>query len=118
MKRDIDLVRKILLELEKKSQPWAAHLALEGYDHEVVSYHIMLLSEANYITAFDASSNDGIDWMPERMTWAGHDFLDAARNDTLWNKAKQTIGEKVGSVSFEVLKATLAALAAASIGLS
>lgn len=118
MKRDIDLVRKILLEIEKKDRPIPFQLVVEGYEQDVVDYHIMLLNEAGYIVATSARAFKGDSWMPSRMTWAGHDFLDAARDDTLWNNAKRTIGEKVGSTSFEVLKALLVNLSTAAIGLS
>jgi len=37
------------------------------------------------------------------MTWAGHDFLDAARDETLWNKAKQTVMKPNASYTFENL---------------
>ncbi len=38
------------------------------------------------------------------MTWEGHDFLDAIRNDTIWNRVKATVTEKGGGASVEVMK--------------
>jgi hypothetical protein len=29
---------------------------------------------------------------PRRLTWHGHEFIDAARNDTTWNRTKAAIG--------------------------
>jgi len=43
--------------------------------------------------------------------WKGHDFLDAARDISIWLKAKKTITDKTQTVSFEVLKAVLVQIA-------
>lgn len=32
-----------------------------------------------------------------RLTYAGHEFLDAAREDKLWNKAKQNVLSNAGN---------------------
>jgi hypothetical protein len=37
-----------------------------------------------------------------RITWLGHDFLDASREETRWNKAKE-IGVKIGGVTLEIM---------------
>ncbi len=42
-----------------------------------------------------------------RLTWADHEFLEAARNETFWKKAKGTVKEKTGGLSFELLKQML-----------
>ena len=41
------------------------------------------------------------------LTWAGHDFLAAAKSDGIWNKAKDTLVKKGIPVTFEVMKALL-----------
>jgi len=43
----------------------------------------------------------------ERLTWAGHDFLDAARSEEIWNQTKKVVAEKTSSISFELLKLAL-----------
>lgn len=48
--------------------------------------------------------------MTTRLTWLGHEFLDAARDDGRWEKAKSAIS-KVGGWSFEVVKHILVELA-------
>jgi hypothetical protein len=37
------------------------------------------------------------------MTWAGHDFLDAARDVSIWNKAKEHVLKPGFSWSFSIL---------------
>jgi len=43
----------------------------------------------------------------ERLTWSGHEFLNNARSDTQWKRAKDIVVAKGGAVSFEILKAVL-----------
>ena len=38
------------------------------------------------------------------LTWQGHEFLDAIRNDTIWNKTKNVVAERGGAIPFELIK--------------
>jgi hypothetical protein len=42
-----------------------------------------------------------------RLTWADHEFLDAARDNTLWKAAKSKVLETTGGLAFEFLRAML-----------
>ena len=42
-----------------------------------------------------------------RMTWEGHDFLDAARNETIWIRAQRLCREKTGGLAFDLLELCL-----------
>ena len=50
-------------------------------------------------------------FVAQRLTWEGHDFLDAAEVDTIWNKAKEELKKKGGLFSIEILKKILSKLA-------
>ena len=54
---------------------------------------------------------------PFSLTWQGHEFIEASRNDTFWNKAKEMAKKKSGALSFDVLKALLIVMAKESVGL-
>ena len=41
--------------------------------------------------------------MFRRLTWAGHDYLDAVRDPKIWHKTKEAT-DKVGSWTFEIVK--------------
>lgn len=113
MKRDMDLVRSILLALENSPHGRApTELVVEGYSDEQVGYHAHLMHEAGLIVAADATSLSSPSpcAMPLQMTWYGHDFLDAARSVSIWERAKD-LTSQVGSVSFEVLQDVLVAVA-------
>ena len=75
------------------------------------------MCEAGLIDALSFSSGSELDWRPVSLTWAGHDFMDAARDEHRWDRAKRTIKEKAGAVGFEVLKAVLVSLARGQLGL-
>ena len=111
MKRDIDLIRKILFEVEEFEDPWglSSDLEIDGYDNQVVSYHVKLLFEAGLLEADDVCEmgSDGYRWWAKSLTWEGHEFLDAARDDSRWNKAKRLVAEKAGGLMFEALKFAL-----------
>ena len=104
MKRDMDLARAILIEIEKKPYDMDCHdIKIDGYSQDTITYHVMLMNEAGLIEALDLSSNSGSEWKPKRLTWKGHEFLDASRNDTIWNQAKKKISESGLSFSFDIM---------------
>jgi hypothetical protein len=119
MKRDMDLVREILLQVEASSQVggWI-DLELKGHPPEEVAYHVMILSEADLIRAYDVSTLGEFCWKPSSLTWHGHEFLDASRNDTVWKKTMDFVKEKGGSVPFEVLQALVIRFTAAYFGIT
>ena len=108
MKRDMDLVRKILLELEDAPyESGGLDLELEGYSPDQISYHVMLLNEAELIEANDLSTFGGPKWIPKRLTWAGHEFIEASRDESRWEKAKNIMKEKGSGMAFDVLRSVL-----------
>src|SRR5215208_2731090 len=118
MKRDMELVRKILLETEQyaKGTGWV-NIEIPGYSSEDVSYHVKILGEAGLLAAQDLTTHNGFCWMPRSLTWEGHEFLDAVRNDTVWVKTKNVVKEKGGSVPFEVIKELAVRFAGSLFGL-
>lgn len=108
MKRDMDLCRTLLIELEsaEQLQGWV-DLEIAGRSDEEVTYHIRLLQEAGLIEAQDLTTLTSTTWKAKRLTWAGHEFLSAAHNESVWTKAKSFVIEKTGTLSLELLKVGL-----------
>ncbi|MGG3925690.1 DUF2513 domain-containing protein [Metabacillus fastidiosus] len=101
MKRDMDLIREILIKTEEKesSTSWEP-IEIDGYDEDLLEYNVKLLKQNGLIEAqFSLPSG----FMIRNLTWEGHEFLDAARNETIWKKTKNIVIEKGGSVSFQIL---------------
>ena len=109
MKRDMDLCRDILLDLESKPfDPGSVEIKIGGKSEEEISYHLMLLDQAGLVKAVDLSkSTQRMKWRANYLTWDGHDFLDASRNETVWERAKATLQDKSVGMTFEILKALL-----------
>ena len=103
MKRDMELVRKILFEVEKQESGLApSRLEIEGYTPEQVGYHAYIMEQAGLVDAVETGpSADSPRPSAEItcLTWQGHDFLDAARQDNIWGKAKSILKKVGGQVS-------------------
>jgi hypothetical protein len=119
MKRDLDLVRELLLHFESLPTDSPGIPAMDGHSELDINYHLILLFEAGLIRAEPQTSQTGriIRVLPFSLTWQGHEFLDTARDKTTWNAAKKQVTSKTGSISFELLKALLIAYAKDKIGL-
>lgn len=98
MKRDMELVRKILFYVEENyvaGQKWLRNIDIEGYDYDVIMEHVLLVYENGLIQDIkDISTLGGISYWIGNLSNAGYDFLDKIRSDTVWNKTKTTIKEK------------------------
>lgn len=108
MKRDMDLIRDILLRIEEGADD--LHTLAEripGTDYDRIAGHFQVLLDAGYVTGTDASSHEGTDFQMIRLTWAGHEFLDNARNDTIWHKVKEELSKRSMTVSVDLLQQLL-----------
>lgn len=97
MKRDMDLVRLILLEIEKEYVSTAIYdLNIDGYDRDEVAYHCKILYDGGLISDYKAQYADGEIYAfgVGSLTWEGNDFLDKIRDDSQWGKIKETIKKK------------------------
>ena len=121
MKRDMDLVRKILFHIEA-SEGGNINLDIPEHSQNAIHRHVELMKDKGLVDATIVPSSDGpehkiLDCEVRRLTWEGHDFLDAARCDTLWEQAKKQCREKTGGLAFDLLKACLIQLANRALGL-
>ncbi len=109
MKRDMDLCRDILLNLEDKPfAPGTIKVEIDGKSEQDVSYHLKLLDQAGLVEAEDLSrSTQEMKWRANCLTWDGHEFLEASRNQGTWDRVKGTLAEKSVGTSFDIVKALL-----------
>jgi hypothetical protein len=105
----MDLVRKIMLAVEASERPLDSSLIrIGGYTGEMITEHMRLLNEAGLIEGISAYSVEHrLKWIELRLTWSGHDFLDAARSESVWTETVSEVRKKSGAVPFEVLKSLL-----------
>ncbi len=114
MKRDMDLIRELLLRIEKHAKPATGiagrylevrdlRLHVEGYDRAQVVYHAYLLVQAELVDGFSRGV-DEYHILVKGLTWRGHDFLDDVRDPKIWHATK-ACAKKAGGFSFDLLRA-------------
>lgn len=100
----MDLIRKILLEIEKSDDIInPKEINIEGFTRQEISYHIELLHDAGFIEGIDLNSKDGYLWFAKKLTWEGHEFLDAIKNENVWNKIKQKSSNELSTFPLKVI---------------
>jgi hypothetical protein len=120
MKRDLDLVRSLLLAMEAQEHAFVeSKLTVEGYTEEQIGFHIYLLGEAGLAVVGEDTNmqSQSPSAVAVNLTWAGYEFLEAAKDETLWGKAKSVVIKPAGGVAFSVLVEWLKAEAKARLGL-
>jgi len=118
MIRDMDFIRELLEDISKGKDNFSLNFSYEedspleypanNTDKKTI-YHLDLMKEANLITwtgrycYFDSTQcYDNV-----QLTWAGHDYYDVVRNNTVWNKVKNHLESyhlRIEEVSFEIIK--------------
>lgn len=126
MKRDMDLVRELLLKLEAEpfdGNLWSLDpdgLGIGGRTHEDIAYHLVLLIDGGLL---DGERELSGGFVARKLTWAGHDFLDSVRDPKIWRTTKERVKEAGGftieiltNVAKEIITHNLARIAGAALG--
>lgn len=128
MKRDMDLIREILVRVEADADrfnPVYAHDIVEPphlakrWSVDQASEHMRLLGEAGFIVVEDNQTIDGEvdDAWATRITWAGHEFIANIQNDKVWAKVKSSLVKLGAGASADLVRALAAKAAADVLGL-
>lgn len=120
MKRDMDLIRKLVLAVESHPHGFAPEeISIEGYSPEQIAYHSYLLIQAGLAEGSEGSTleSSGPEGMISNLTWAGHEFAEASRDDGRWRKATGLIRDKGGAMTISVVTGVLTQLAKQALGL-
>ena len=107
MKRDMDLIRAIVLTIrDHEGRPSASEVQtlIRDFENEVFGYHIALLTQSAMVTGVEAGPRkDRYGVTNMALTWAGQDFADNILNDCVWASARKTLDDaELKSASFEV----------------
>ncbi len=82
MKRDVDLCRQLLLDIEGRGVDCSLSVLRTGGEHEAeprVKHHLRLLVDAGYLKEVDRTS-DGVPCV--RLTDQGHELIELARSES------------------------------------
>ena len=118
--RNFDLIRSILLVIESSppdSTITNSQLNIEGHDPSIVGFHVEMLKNAGFIDAVIEKNFSGSAFMIKGINWEGYEFLDNAKNDTIWKKFKAQAESKGSSMSMTVANGLLTALGKKYFGL-
>lgn len=117
MKRDMDLVRLILLRIEEDYVSTALYnLKIDGYDKETIAYHCKILHEAGFVSDYDSqyADNELQRFGVGSLTWEGNEFLDKIRDDSFWGKTKDAIKKKGLPLVLDTVKTVATAFVTAA----
>ncbi|MEX2167929.1 MAG: DUF2513 domain-containing protein [Pirellulales bacterium] len=107
MKRDVDLARQLLFDLEAQGADCSLGALRTGLAHDAeerVRYHVRLLIDAGLVKEIDRTTAA----TPcVRLTNAGHEFIELARSEGRWRKATWVVQQHTGGASLTVLRALL-----------
>lgn len=104
MKRDMDLIRELLILIENQEDDSRELKLPTSIDRSFAVYQLRLLEQAGYTKNNIHYADNKPMWIYSSLTWDGQEFLGAIKNETVWRKVKQTLVEKGGSIPMEVLK--------------
>jgi hypothetical protein len=105
----MDLIRKILIAVQESDRGIAPRISIEGYSDEQIGYHVWLLGDAGLIKATEVThmGSKSRCALPISLNWSGHEFLDSARDEGVWSKAKKMAASVGGTVSIAIMKQLL-----------
>ena len=78
-----------------------SQIAIEGHSEHEIYYHLDLIRERGLIESPGSQPMLGITF--ERLSWEGHDYLDAIRDPEICRQTKKAT-DAVGGWTFELVK--------------
>jgi hypothetical protein len=124
MKRDMELVRKILFVLDnhESDKPMCpADIQVEGCEREAVRYHLEIMVDSGLLKTHSREIKDPksifnrVPFSPMySMSWEGHDFIEKSRDPKRWESAMK-VASTAGDVTVATLKIVLSELTKAAV---
>jgi hypothetical protein len=102
MKRDIDLIRSLLLNVESDGE----HAVPAGHTNEEIADHVQQLVEEGLVEGVVVRDGQGVPCGATiiRLTSKGHDFVDATRNPRFWMKTKGYVTKNLPGWTISIVK--------------
>ncbi|WP_077310047.1 DUF2513 domain-containing protein [Terribacillus halophilus] len=109
MKRDMSIIRDLLLDIESEYTEGGFALEVteeDDYTEEEMNYHLQLMKEAKLIkleTVLDEEEEEE-ELLIYGLTWDGHELLDSIREEAIWQQLLVKLKREKGSMPFSVLR--------------
>jgi len=106
----MDLIRELMLKLEaipckpgivEELSAGEGEMVFDGFSPDEIDYHLNLIVEAGFLTTHGRMMSGAV--LFDRLTWAGHDFVDSVRSPEVWAKTKKG-AEAAGGFTVDLLK--------------
>src|SRR2546422_477481 len=103
MARDMELIRELMLRLERGERGVPS-----GKTQEEVAYHIELLIDAGFLKGSVVRRAVRGHKVPsgyfvQDITWKGHDFIASIRDDSVWKRAKDHFLQKGAACTVDLI---------------
>jgi hypothetical protein len=109
MKRDMDLIRELLLRIEAQHIGAGSTLLLaynrppliaDGENIDEIAYAMRMMEDAGFLDLVLNQPAMGVG--VRGLSWSGHDFLDSVRDPQIWQETKEVAG-KAGGFTVDLL---------------
>lgn len=104
MKRDMDLIRSIVIAVRDSKEPIGG---LPDVEDAVFAEHARLLQEAGLAEVRILKGLSATAAAILRLTWEGQNFADEINDPTVWEKAKEKVISPGASWTFGLLREVL-----------
>ncbi len=119
MKRDLDLVRQILLQIEALPAAPPIQYRTSEIEDPVLLAHFELVIAAGLVNGKIARSQGarGDVISISGLTWEGHEWIEMVRGQAVWDETKSTLLDGAGALTYELSKVVAGRILRARLGL-
>ncbi len=117
MPRDMDLIRDLMLRFEQNDTS-----VPPDRSQQEVAYHVKQLIDEGFVEGRVVMKPSPGKLLPHAyfvhdITWKGHDFIKAVRDDTVWNRAKDHFRKRSVAWTADLILEFLKSSGRAALGL-
>lgn len=127
MKRNMELIRAILFHVEQacnagdsleisESAVGTVPFDFDGLTFPILHEHIRLAADAGLVESTAHAGYMDVVFI-DRLTWAGHEFLDAIRDDGVWKKIVAATMTHGGAMGMGIIKGLAAKYLSEKLGI-
>jgi len=119
MKRDLDLVRQLMLQIEALPAAPPVQYRMSEIEDPVLLAHLEMLIEAGLVNGRISRSQGarGDVISVSGLSWQGHEWIDMVRSQSLWNEVKSAVLDAGGVLTFDLTRAMAAKIFRARLAL-
>lgn len=120
MKRDLDLVRQLLLQIEALPAGPPVQYRTGEIEDPALLAHFELVIAAGLVNGKLARSQGarGDVISISGLTWEGHEWIEMVRSQAVWSETKAALLEGAGALTYELTKEVAARILRARLALA